>query len=62
MSRSGCATMKDNEIKFVEISENEDGYATVKIIIKPDTYSSIFEYGFITLLKKSIKNVDNFWE
>ncbi len=54
--------MKDNEIKFVEISENEDGYATVKIIIKPDTYSSIFEYGFITLLKKSIKNVDNFWE
>ena len=54
--------MKDGEIKFIEVSENEDGYATVKIEIKPDTYSLIFEYGFITLLKNSVKDVDNFWK
>jgi|TARA_R100000278_G_C5353824_1_gene122801 hypothetical protein len=54
--------MKDGEIKFVEISENQEGLTTIKLTIKPDLYSSIFEYGFISLLEKSVKNVDPFWE
>jgi len=54
--------MKDGEIKIIEISENEEGNATIKIEIKQDTYESIFEYGFITMLKNSIKDVDDFWK
>jgi len=55
--------MKNTQIKLVLMSENEEeGLTEIKLKIKPDLYSSIFEYGFISLLEKSVKDVDPYWE
>jgi hypothetical protein len=45
----------ENKIKVLEVIENEDGTASVKLDLDPELYAKIFEYGFVELIKKGIK-------
>lgn len=46
----------NNNIKITDIEEHEDGSATVKLDLDPDTYAAIFNVGFIHLIRKGIDN------
>ena len=46
--------MKD-DIKVLEITENEDGSAVVQLEMDPDTYAKIFNAGFIHLIENGLK-------
>ena len=45
----------NNDIKIAEIINHEDGSATVTVECSTETYNSIFDYGFVALLKKGIE-------
>ncbi len=42
-------------IKVVEITEHEDGSATLTLDLDAETYHKIFEYGFVKLIMKGIE-------
>jgi hypothetical protein len=46
------------EIKVLEVSEHEDGSATLTIEMSEETRSQIFEFGFIQLIKKGLEGED----
>ena len=46
----------NNDIKIVEITNNEDGSATVTVECSTETYNTIFDYGFVALLRKGIES------
>ena len=46
----------NDTIKITDIDEHEDGSATVKLDLDPDTYAAIFNVGFIHLIRKGIDN------
>ena len=50
--------MRDDIIKVLEITENEDGSALVELEMDPDTYAKIFNAGFIHLIEKGLENND----
>ena len=50
--------MKDDIIKVLKITENEDGSSLVELEMDPDTYAKIFNAGFIHLIKKGLENDD----
>jgi hypothetical protein len=48
--------MRDDIIKVLEITENEDGSALVELEMDPDTYAKIFSEGFVHLIKKGLED------
>ncbi len=48
--------MISEPIKIIEVDEHEDGSATVKMDLDPETYADIFSYGFIALVRKAMEN------
>jgi hypothetical protein len=50
-----------NIIKIIEITDNEDGSAFVKLEMDPETYAKIFNAGFVHLIEKGLneENKDN---
>ena len=48
--------MRDDIIKVLEITENEDGSALVELEMDPDTYAKIFNAGFVHLIEKGLEN------
>ena len=48
--------MRDDIIKVLEITENEDGSALVELEMDPDTYAKIFNAGFVHLIKKGLES------
>ena len=50
--------MRDDMIKVLEITENEDGSSLVELEMEPDTYAKIFNAGFIHLIEKGLENND----
>lgn len=48
--------MRDDIIKVLEITENEDGSALVELEMNPDTYAKIFNVGFVHLVEKGLEN------
>ena len=50
--------MKDDIIKVLKITENEDGSSLVELEMEPDTYAKIFNAGFIHLIEKGLENND----
>ena len=49
-------SMKD--IKITEIEEHEDGSATVQLDLDQETFSEIFNIGFIHLIQKGMQKDD----
>ena len=49
------------DIKVVEIEEHEDGSATLQVECSPETFSEIFNYGFVELVRNGMEAtmVDN---
>ena len=47
-----------DEIKIVEITENEDGSALVSLEMNPEVYAKIFNAGFINLIEEGLKKQD----
>jgi len=43
------------KIKVVEITEHEDGSATLQLDLDEKTFGQIFNIGFVHLIKKAIK-------
>ncbi len=50
--------MKD-VIKIVEITDNEDGSASVQLELDSDTYHKVFNAGFIHLIKEGLKGEED---
>jgi hypothetical protein len=50
--------MRDDIIKVLEITENEDGSALVELEMDPDTYAKIFNAGFVHLIEKGLDSND----
>lgn len=50
--------MKD-VIKIVEITDNEDGSASVQLEMDSDTYHKVFNAGFIHLIKEGLKGKED---
>ena len=50
--------MRDDIIKVLKITENEDGSALVDLEMEPDTYAKIFNVGFVHLIEKGLENND----
>ena len=46
--------MRDDIIKVLEITENEDGSALVEVEMDPDTYAKIFSAGFVHLIENGL--------
>ena len=47
-----------DEIKVVEITEHEDGSASLQLDLDPETFAKIFNIGFISLVKKGLDMED----
>jgi hypothetical protein len=45
----------NNDIKIVEITNHEDGSATVTVECSQETYNTVFDFGFVALLRKGIE-------
>ena len=45
----------NNDIKIVEIANHEDGSATVTVECSQETFNTVFDYGFVALLKKGME-------
>ena len=52
-------TNYEDEIKIIDIEENEDGSAKLEMTMDAQTYASIFEYGFKQLIMKMMKEEKN---
>jgi len=50
--------MRDDIIKVLEVTENEDGSAFVELEMDPDTYAKIFNAGFVHLIEKGLDSND----
>ena len=46
----------NNDIKIADIINHEDGSATVTVECSTETYNTIFDYGFVALLRKGIES------
>lgn len=46
-----------SEVKITEITENEDGSATLQVECDPETFMAIFNVGFVSLVKAGL-----YWE
>ena len=46
-----------SEIKVTEITEHEDGSATLQVECDPETFAAIFNVGFVSLVKTGL-----YWE
>ena len=44
-----------NDIHIAEIVNHEDGSATVTVECSQETYNTVFNYGFVALLKKGME-------
>jgi len=45
----------NDKIKITEIEEHEDGSATLQVECDPETFSAIFNAGFVTLIKAGLE-------
>ena len=48
-----------DKIKITEITEHDDGSATLQLDLDPETFAKIFNIGFISLVKKGLETEDN---
>jgi len=46
-----------NEVKVTEVTEHEDGSATLQVECDPETFAAIFNVGFVSLIKAGL-----YWE
>ena len=46
-----------SEVKITEITEHEDGSATLQVECDPETFAAIFNVGFVSLVKTGL-----YWE
>ena len=47
-------------IKITEITEHEDGSATLQVECDPNTFAAIFNVGFVSLIKTGLyRETDN---
>ena len=46
-----------SEVKVTEITEHEDGSATLQVECDPETFAAIFNVGFVSLVKTGL-----YWE
>ncbi len=44
-----------SEVKITEITEHEDGSATLQVECDPETFMTIFNAGFVHLIEKGLK-------
>jgi len=42
-------------VKVVAVEEHEDGSATVQVECDPETFTAIFNVGFVTLVKAGLE-------
>jgi hypothetical protein len=42
------------EVKVTEITEHEDGSATLQVECDPETFAAIFNVGFVSLIKTGL--------
>jgi len=47
--------MKSDMIKIIDIEEHEDGSATLQVECDPETFMTIFDVGFVTLIKAGLE-------
>jgi len=43
-----------SEVKITEITEHEDGSATLQVECGPETFAAIFNVGFVSLIKTGL--------
>ena len=43
-----------SEVKVTEITEHEDGSATLQVECDPNTFAAIFNVGFVSLIRNGI--------
>ena len=43
-----------SEVKITEITEHEDGSATLQVKCDPETFAAIFNVGFVSLIKTGL--------
>ena len=46
----------NNDIKITDITEHEDGSATLQLELDPETFSAIFNVGFVHLVMKGLES------
>jgi len=51
--------MSNDMIHINNITEHEDGSATVEVEMLQESYRKIFEYGLQMLFLKAVENADN---
>ena len=51
--------MMNDAIKIVEITDNEDGSASVQLEMDSDTYHKVFNAGFVHLIKEGLKGEED---
>ena len=44
------------EIKITDIEEREDGSATLQVECDPETFMTIFDIGFVELVKRGLES------
>jgi len=44
-----------SEVKITEITEHEDGSATLQVECDPETFAAIFNVGFVSLIKTGLQ-------
>lgn len=44
------------EIKITDIEEHEDGSATLQVECDPETFMTIFDVGFVELVKRGLES------
>ena len=49
--------MVNEPVKITEITEHEDGSATLQLECDPETFGAIFNVGFVSLIKTGL-----YWE
>ena len=51
--------MMNDAIKIVEITDNEDGSASVQLEMDSDTYHKVFNAGFVHLIENGLKGKED---
>ena len=51
--------MMNDAIKIIEITDNEDGSASVQLEMDSDTYHKVFNAGFVHLIENGLKGEEN---
>lgn len=46
-----------SEVKITEVTEHEDGSATLQVECDPETFAAIFNVGFVSLIRTGL-----YWE